>query len=125
MSLLIDTSILIDLEKSKKEIVEKILEFESIYPITPKISFISSFEFRMGLINKSEKNMSNAMNFMNQFKTVHTTELTIKNLIKLKSKYELPLADLLIAAQTMEHGCLLVTKDKDFQQIEEIDKIIL
>jgi len=43
----------------------------------------------------------------------------------LEEKYNLPLADLVIASQTLEYNCILVTKDKDFEKIKEIDKIIL
>ena len=125
MSLVIDTSILIDLEKGKEEIIKIFMELKNQYPSKPKISFVAKFEFLFVLKNKSPKNKEEAQKFMNEFETMHTTELTIKNLVLLREKYELPISDLIIATQTMEHGDTLVTKDKDFEQITEIDKIIL
>lgn len=125
MSLAIDTSVLIDLEKGKEEIVRKFTELKKQYPAKPKISFIVKFEFLFGLKNKSPKNKEEAQKFMNEFETIHTNELTIKNLVILREKYELPISDLIIATQTIENGDTLVTRDKDFEQITEIDKIIL
>ena len=125
MYLIFDTSILIELERGNREIIAKINEIRKIYPTPAKISFISYFEFLYGLKEKSEKNKEKALAFIEKFSILQTTKITTNNLVALKAKYEFPLADLLIAAQTMEESAILLTKDKDFEDIEEIDKIIL
>ncbi|MEK6934106.1 MAG: type II toxin-antitoxin system VapC family toxin [Nanoarchaeota archaeon] len=125
MYLIFDTSILIELERGNREIIAKINEIRKIYPTPAKISFISYFEFLYGLKEKSEKNKEKALAFIEKFSILQTTKITTHNLVALKAKYEFPLADLLIAAQTMEESAILLTKDKDFEDIEEIDKIIL
>ena len=53
------------------------------------------------------------------------TKNTADRLVELKQKYELPLADLLIAAQVIENNGILITKDNDFDKIKEIEKINL
>ncbi len=56
---------------------------------------------------------------------MQTTKNTADRLVELKQKYELPLADLLIAAQVIENNGILITKDNDFDKIKEIEKINL
>lgn len=125
MSLVIDTSVLIDIEKGKKDILNKLTSLKNLYPSQAKISFISKFEFLIGLKNRSPKNKEKSSAFLDNFEVLHTTNLTINNLLILKEKYEFPLADLIIASQVIEKGDILVTKDKDFENIQELEKIII
>ena len=125
MNLIFDTSILIDIDRGNKEIINKINELRNMYPSPAKIGFISYFEFLLGLKDKSDKNKEKSKEFIEKFNILQTTVNTADNLVMLKQKYELPLADLLIAAQTIEHNGVLLTKDRDFKDIKEINKIIL
>lgn len=52
---------------------------------------------------------------------------TAEILAKLRFKYEklLPLANLMIASQAIQYNMIVVTKDKDFENIEELNKIII
>ncbi len=125
MNLIFDTSILIDIDRGNKEIINKINELRNMYPSPAKIGFISYFEFLLGLKDKSDKNKEKSKEFIEKFNILQTTVNTADNLVMLKQKYELPLADLLIAAQTLEHNGVLLTKDRDFKDIKEINKIIL
>lgn len=124
MNLIFDTSVLIELEKGNKEVIEKIGTLSKSYPAPAKISFISYFEFLSGLINKSQKNREEFTTFVNKFNVIQTSKKTAEILVKLKQNYELPLADLIIAAHTLEMDGILVTKDKDFGMIKEIEKVI-
>ena len=125
MILILDTSILIELEKGNKEIIEKLDELRKTYPAPAKIAFISYFEFLYGLKDRSIKNKDKSIAFLEKFDVIQTTKKTADSLIGLKRKYELPLADLLIAAQTIENDGLLVTKDKDFNIIQEVEKTVM
>ena len=71
-----------------------------------------------------EKNKEKYLSFIEKFETIPIKKETMHLLVLLKEKYELPLADLLIAAQIMEKGYILVTKDRDFENITEIEKIM-
>ena len=125
MNLIFDTSILIDIERKNKETISKIEELKDMYPTQAKIGFISYFEFLLGLKDKSINNKEKSKEFIEKFNVLQTTKNTADNLVILKQKYELPLADLLIASQTLENNGILITKDKDFEQIKEMNKIIL
>ncbi len=122
MGLIFDTSTLIELERGNKDVIKKISELKKIYPAPAKISFISYFEFLYGLKDKSEKNKEKPMEFIGKFSVIQTTKETAAFLVTLKRAYELPLADLLIASQVMEERGVLVTKDKDFEIIKEIER---
>lgn len=125
MNIILDTSILIELERGNKEVISGVDELRKLYPAPAKISFINYFEFLYGLKDKSIKNKEKSKSFVELFEVIQTTKKTANNLVNLKQKYELPLADLLIASQTLETNGLLVTKDKDFERIDEIDKVII
>ncbi len=128
--LVLDTSILIDIEKEVIPTIKRIEELSKIYPLLPKITFITEFEFTYGLVDKNEKNKQKALSFLTNFETLFPTKKTALALATLKHKYEkrgiiLSLSDLLIASITIENNYVLVTKDNDFQPIEELQKIIV
>ncbi len=123
--LILDTSIIIELERENKFFISQIEELKKQYKDLPKISFVTYFEILEGIENKSGKNKAKAKEFIELFEVIQTTKITAEKLVYLRKEYELPVPDLLIAAQTLEHNGFLVTKDKDFSQIKEINKIIL
>ena len=125
MNLIFDTSIIIDIERGNKDTIDKIRELKDLYPAPAKIMFISYFEFVHGIRNKMPKNKQKAIAFIEEFSVIQTTKATANNLSLLKNKYELPLADLLIASQVIETNNILVTKDNDFKNIEEMNKILI
>ncbi|MBS3174804.1 type II toxin-antitoxin system VapC family toxin [Candidatus Woesearchaeota archaeon] len=130
MNLIFDTSTLIELERKNKKVIDKIKEYIEIYPSPAKITFINYFEFYYGLMNKNIKNKDKALSFVHKFNMLKVSKRTAEILAELKQKYDkngemLPLADLLIASQTIENGGILVTLDTDFRRIEELNKLIL
>ncbi len=130
MTLLFDTSILIDLERKHPETMKQIKELAKGYPLPAVIAFVSEYEFLFGTKEKNLKNKLKALYFLKKFLVLHTSQQTSPLLADLKYKYDkkgisLPLADLLIATLTIENNKILVTKDKDFAQIEELKKIFI
>lgn len=123
--LILDTSIIIELERENKNFIEKLEKLKEEERGLPKIGFITYFEFIEGIDKKIEKNKERARNFIKLFEVIQTTNITAEKLVYLRKNYELPLPDLLIASQVMENNGTLITKDKDFNQIKEIKKIIL
>ncbi len=130
MIIALDTTILIELERRNRSITEKLKELAVQYPEPAHITFISYFEFLRGLTDKKPKNKEKALAFLNEFNLLLPTKKTAFILSELKAKYDrkgfsVPLADMLIAAQVIENNLLLVTKDNDFDKIEEMKKIVL
>ena len=130
MTLLLDTSILIGIQKKDKEIIKKLGEIIKIHFQPSSISFINYFEFYCGLMEKNVKNKQIMIDFINKFNCLKASVMTAQILAELKHKYEkkgivIGLADLIIASHAKENNMVLVTMDKTFEKIEEINKIIL
>jgi len=130
MSLVLDTSVLIAIQKKNGNIIKKLSELSKVYPLPPQLTFISYFEFLYGLKKRKPKRYDDALAFLNNFNVLHTTNNSAEILSELKLKYDgegivLSLADLMIASQVIENNLMLVTLDKDFKKISELKKIIL
>lgn len=130
MILVFDTSVLVDIGRNNIETINKIKKLIKLHPSEPKITFIAYYEFLKGIEKRKIKNKEKAIEFINKFGFLEINKKTAEILANLKLRYdklgiEFSLADLLIAAQVIENQMLLVSKDKDFDNIEELNKIIL
>jgi len=130
MSLLIDTSIIIDIEQHNSKTLEKLKELSETHPFPAGVSFITYFEFIHGLRERSPKNKDRAMGLIEIFHFLEPTKNTAIILSDIKHKYgklgkSFSLSDLIIASQAIENNMILVTKDRHFQEIEELKKIIV
>ena len=130
MSLAFDTSILVEIEKKNETIIRELEHLSRIYPLPAQLPFMSYFEFLIGLKKRRPKRYNELIEFLNNFNILQTTNKTADILSDLKIKYDLQgivlsLTDLMIASQIIENHLTLVTKDKDFENINELKKIIL
>ena len=130
MTLVLDTSILINLERGSEATIRQLRKLAEAYPLPARITFISEFEFLMGIQEREPKNKDKALAFLRHFSILQTRNGTADLLAGLKFRYDkkgiaISLADFIIAALTIQNNMTLVTKDKDFQKIEELKKIIL
>ena len=130
MNLVLDTDILIDIEKGQTQTKSKLELLSREYPSSPQITFINLFEFLLGIEVRSEHKKGAALNFVKDFGVLHTTDDTSKLLAHLKSKYDkkgiaLSLADFIIATLVIENDLILVTRDTDFEKISELEKIFV
>ncbi len=128
MTLLIDTSVLIELEHENEQTLSKLGSISREHPERAAISFITYAEFLTGLEKEPLQRKAEAKKFLWKFRILHTTNETALWLAHLRSNYrkqQKSLSDLFIASQAIEHKLTLVTLDKDFEDIKEIKKIIL
>ena len=130
MIMVFDTSILVDLQNGNVSTINKIKKLVKVNPYPAKITVFSKFEFLTGLLEKPSKNELVVKDFISNFNVVNTSDNSSKIFAELKHKYitkgkMLPLIDLLIAGLVIEHNYVLVTKDKDFERIDELKKIII
>lgn len=125
-----DTSILVDIEKGNKNTVKKLAELTATHAGPALLLFIPYFEFYRGLNVNAPERLEKGGAFLKKFTFVQPTKKTAELLVRLRTKYDatgnsLHLADLIIASQVQEHNLVLVTKDTDFERIDEIRKIVL
>jgi predicted nucleic acid-binding protein len=115
--LFIDSNILLYFLRGEKEIVEIISEKELV------ISFITELE----LLSFSSLSTSDEKNIKGLLKNCQIINLNeeIKDLtIELKRKYKLKLPDAIIAATAYYFNLPIITADKQFKQVEELEVII-
>ncbi len=120
---LLDTNILIALFKHEKVIIEKLSEQNNIC----YTSFITIGELYYGAFNsfKIEENLlqlSKLRQVIPILKSSDTTSMLygkIKTGLKKKGK-PIPENDIWIAALAKEHDLILVTRDKHFEEIEDL-----
>ena len=130
MNLVLDTSIVVDLERGNKETINSIEKLKVNHHGMPIITFVTYFEIFEGILKRNVKNKEESLEFLNKFSYLHLTKRTAEILAELKVKYEkkgisLSMADFLIVAQVKENNLLLVTRDNHFSDIEEINMVIL
>ena len=130
MTLLLDTSILVGIQRKDRDIIRKLGNLTKIHFHPSSVSFINYFEFYYGLIDKNVKNRQIMIEFINKFNCLKASVMTAQILAELKHKYDkkgilIGLADLIIASQAKENNLVLVSMDKTFEKIEDINKIIL
>jgi predicted nucleic acid-binding protein len=125
MSLLVDTSILIRLQKGESYVRRLLERLTEHYPSAPSITFVNVFEYMLGIEQWTRKKRE-AQTFLRNFNIINTTEKTAEIMTSLRIKYDkkglqFSLADLIIASLTVENRMVLVTSDKDFKEIEELE----
>lgn len=117
---LIDTNILIYV--SKNAILETSTDFiNKIFNESFKISIISEIEY-LGWNKFSAEDIDTAQKFL-ELAEIFQLNKEIKDLsIKLKQKYNIKLADSIIAATSIHNNFILVSRNqKDFEKIKEIE----
>jgi len=131
MKFIIDTSILADLEKGETAVSKRLLAVTGNLDLSAyNITFVNLFEFLFGIKLRSPKNQQIALEFIDKFWVLHTSNETSKILANLRFKYDkkgivLSLADFIIAALAIENDLTLVTRDTDFEKITELKRIII
>ena len=129
MILVLDTSILIDLEKGHAETIDRLRDLAKQHPFPAQITFITQFEFLYGITERGSKNKAKALEFLSKFAVMNTTVHTAHTLAQLKQESEkkaknMSLADLIIASLVIEKHFTLITRDRDFEKINELNKMI-
>lgn len=130
MGFVLDSSILIEIENGNKEIIQKINDLKKSQGDELFIAFCTYCECYYGAINKSEKNRHKVMERLNQYKLLNTSQTTAiifcELLHECKNKGKtMAHFDLLIAALCLEQNFILLTLDKDFQNIPNLNVKIL
>ena len=130
MMFLFDTSAIIALEKEHKAALNLVSGLLKKQTGPPQASFVTYYEFLYGTRNRPPHSQLRAIEFLNNFNCISATKKTAQILASLRHDYEkkgisINLADMIIASQAKEHNLTLVTTDKIFEKIEDINKIIM
>ena len=129
MSFVIDTSVLIEIEKKNKTVLSRLEELEiekgNIYITSPSYT-----EFCFGLIGLSREKFSMQMARLDNYELLNTSKNSSKLLAEIKhylSKkgFMIPVFDLIIASIALDCKMPLVTLDEHFKRIPELDVVLI
>jgi len=129
MKLLLDTSAYVGFKLNRHEIVEVILNAETIL-FSPIVVGELLFGFRNGTRFKNNMDDLNRFLELEIIKLIQINEITadrysrIANQLKLQGT-PIPTNDIWIAAQTMEYGAELITSDRHFEKVNGLVYTIL
>lgn len=125
MSLIFDTSVLVNLERREPKSVEIVEKLQQKIGFKPYTTFFNHFEFILGVKRKFKKNSEKVEGFLDKFEILHTTDETSRIMSDLKYNYDkrgitISIPDLVVASMAIENNMTLVTSDKGFQNIKEL-----
>lgn len=127
--LVLDTNILIDIEKNDVPLKEQLRKHSTLYGGNPCITALTYAEFLFGYLSKP-KGMDQALQILNLYTILHTTKESAQCIAELQYSLEkkgtpLPLADVITAAIVLTHGATLITRDNDFKRIEKLKTLFI
>jgi predicted nucleic acid-binding protein len=115
--LFVDSNILLYFLKGEKEIVEIISENEIV------ISFINELEL-LSFPNLTYESEDSIKGILKNCQIININEEIKLLTVELRRKYKLKLPDSIIAASAFYFNIPLLTADKHFNQIEELEIIL-
>lgn len=130
MGLVIDTSVLIEVEKGNMSVISKLEKLKKTPNDEIIITFFTLCEFYNGLVKKTEKNRQEARERMSKYIILNTTKEAALIFSEIFSKLkqngkQIPVFDIMIAAVSVAHNLPLVTLDAHFKEISELKSIII
>lgn len=130
MSLIIDTSTLIEIENNNQKVINEVRKLKDAPKAELYLTIFSFTEFYYGAMNKNEKNKKKVKERLEKYKLLNTTQTTgiifCNLLYHLKKKGALiPEFDVFIAALAVEHSFTLITTDRHFKEIPGLNSVIL
>ena len=129
LSFVIDTNILIEIEKNNKAILSKLekldLAKDDLYITSPTYS-----EFYFGIMGGNKENLKEENERLDRYKLLNTTKNSSRLLAEIKRYVSklgimIPTFDLFIASIVIDSGMPLVTLDKHFKRVSNLNVILL
>lgn len=129
MSYLLDTSILIEIEKENQDIISRIARLDQKGHGEFYITFFNFCEFYYGAINKNERNKKRILDGLRKYRLLNTSEPAAIIFCKLlqelkKTGKQVAQFDLLIASIAIDSDLTLLTADKGFKEIPQLRTVV-
>ena len=131
-TVVLDTSILIEIERSNQEMAARLSEIQEKFKpaLDFAVTFVNHFEFYYGNLVKGSRHAAAAYDFLNQFDFLTATQFTSQLLSKIQHSLEkkgesAPILDLIVASLTIENNGILITRDRDFEKIPGLNYVLV
>ncbi len=130
MELLLDTSILLALEKGDQEALAKLNSLRASPADALSIASPTYSEFYSGVLAKKPAAREAALEYLDSFELLNTGRGSSIILAGLRyraksSGRNLPIMDLMIASIAIDRGMTLVTRDRHFEGIEGLEVVVV
>ena len=122
IKLFLDTNAIISLFKENNLVVSEVNIAEEVF-----ISIINELEFKSFLnLTSNDKALFDDFASMINVLDLPPSNIVLKNkIIEIRNKYRLKLPDAIVAASAVVHDALLLTADKDFKKVKELQLKII
>ena len=118
----LDTNAIISLFKVNNSVVSEVNIADEIF-----ISIINELEFKSFFnLTSNDKSLFDDFASMIIVLDLQPSNIVLKNkIIEIRNKYRLKLPDAIVAASAIVHDALLLTADKDFKKVKELQLKII
>ena len=128
--IVIDTSVLIDLEQGNPRTKERLAVLQKQYAGTIMLAAPTIWEYLDGILVNKPNHFEDLREDLRRYRILHTTDESSVLFAKLKHRLKtmgkmMPDMDILIAAIALDFNCTVVTKDKHFSTIKELSVITI
>ncbi len=130
MAIILDSNILIELERNNKEIIEKIREISKFHKTKPFVASVSISEVMCGAFKQNiKKQLTILENFKdyNILNTSFSSSMIMANFAHVLNKKgkRIPITDLIIASIAVDNDLNLVTMDNHFNRIPGLNVLYI
>lgn len=130
MNFIIDTNVLIEVEKGNEEVIKRVQEIAGDDDTQICITPFTFEEYYYGFIEASEDDRTAAIESVKKYgflKTSFTTFLLTTEIVYIMKKKgkPIPKTDVFNASQAIEYNMPIITMDKHFKQIPAVECILI
>lgn len=130
MNYVLDTNILIEIRKGRKDVKDEIMRFINAESAVPYITLLTFAEYYFGSLDASREGQEDCLAFLSSYRHLTIAKSSAMLFAKLTYKYEkegTPLSplDMLNACITIDNNFVFITADKAFERVKELKKIIV
>lgn len=128
MNLALDTNILIEIDRLNKTVIKELESLRKEESLDPALPALVVLEYYYGFLDSRKK--ESALKNIDKYTILNTSKDSSLLSAEIKHKLEragqiIPDIDIIIAAICIDNNATLVTSDKQFEKIKELNKIIL
>ena len=130
MALVLDTSVLIEIEKKNPSVITQLSVLSKDHPEPPAITFPTYCEYYLGYLDQRPESQAKALKDLEYYPTLHTTNRNARLFARLRHTLgsrgkPLSTFDSLIASIALEHNLPLATLDQAFTDVPGLRVILL
>ncbi len=130
MAVILDTSVLVALEKNNKETIDKVRDISKFHKTKPFVASISLAEIMHGALNQNIKQQIKVIENFTDYHILNSSfssSMVLANFVNILNKKgkRIPITDLIIASIAVDNDLNLVTLDNHFNRIPGLNVLYL